>query len=95
MQLGADRAVDHARTDTHDETSDEGGIDVGPDRDRTADRDPVWSHDGRWLYFSSDRTGIPNIFAIEVETERSLIVPVETLQRLLDDSDGTEAVEGC
>ena len=35
------------------------------------------------------------VYAIEVETERSLIVPVETLQRLLDDSDGTEAVEGC
>jgi S1-C subfamily serine protease len=35
------------------------------------------------------------VYAIEVDTERSLIVPVETLQRLLDDSDGTEAVEGC
>lgn len=50
------------------------GLDGTPLRrltlDRPADRDPVWSHDGRWLYFSSDRTGIPNIFAIEVETER-------------------------
>ncbi len=35
------------------------------------------------------------VYAIEVETEKSLIVPVETLQRLLDDTDGTEAVEAC
>ncbi len=38
--------------------------------DQTIDRDPIWSADGKWLYFSSDRTGIPNIFAIEVATER-------------------------
>lgn len=38
--------------------------------DQVIDRDPFWSPDGRWLYFSSDRTGIPNIFAIEIATER-------------------------
>ena len=38
--------------------------------DTAIDADPVWSSDGRWLYFSSDRTGIPNIYAIEVATER-------------------------
>lgn len=38
--------------------------------DVTIDRDPAWSPDGRWLYFSSDRTGIPNVFAVEIETER-------------------------
>ncbi|MCB9691996.1 MAG: PD40 domain-containing protein [Alphaproteobacteria bacterium] len=38
--------------------------------DMVMDRDPFWSPDGRWLYFSSDRTGIPNIFAIEIATER-------------------------
>ncbi|MCB9677868.1 MAG: PD40 domain-containing protein [Alphaproteobacteria bacterium] len=37
--------------------------------DVTVDRDPAWSADGRWLYFSSDRTGIPNIFAVDMETE--------------------------
>jgi len=37
--------------------------------DVAVDRDPTWSADGRWLYFSSDRTGIPNIFAIDVQTE--------------------------
>jgi len=38
--------------------------------DASADRDPRWSKDGRWLYFSSDRSGIPNIYAIEMATER-------------------------
>ncbi len=50
------------------------GTDGVPLRRLTADvvidRDPFWSPDGRWLYFSSDRTGIPNIFAIEIATER-------------------------
>lgn len=38
--------------------------------DAAIDADPVWSADGRWLYFSSDRTGIPNVFGIDVQTER-------------------------
>ena len=37
--------------------------------DAANDRDPRWSADGRWLFFTSDRTGIPNIFALEVATE--------------------------
>jgi hypothetical protein len=37
--------------------------------DVAIDTEPAWSADGRWLYFSSDRSGIPNIFAIDVETE--------------------------
>jgi hypothetical protein len=37
--------------------------------DQVMDRDPIWSRDGRWIYFSSDRTGIPNIFAIDVQAE--------------------------
>ena len=32
-------------------------------RDRAQDTDPTWSADGRWLVFSSDRTGIYNLFA--------------------------------
>lgn len=35
------------------------------------------------------------VYAIEVDTSKSLIVPVETLQRLLEDPDGLEHVEGC
>jgi hypothetical protein len=31
--------------------------------DRAVDGDPVWSYDGRWLFFDSDRTGITNIYA--------------------------------
>lgn len=34
--------------------------------DRAMDVDPVWSPDGRWIYFSSDRTGIFNIYAMRV-----------------------------
>ena len=38
--------------------------------DVAIDEAPRWSADGRTLYFASDRTGVPNIFAIDVETER-------------------------
>ncbi|MEE9168117.1 MAG: hypothetical protein V3U73_00040, partial [bacterium] len=30
--------------------------------DRAIDISPSWSGDGRWLLWSSDRTGIPNLF---------------------------------
>ena len=36
--------------------------------DRAIDSDPVWSHDGRWLYFTSNRTGITNIYARDLKT---------------------------
>ncbi len=36
--------------------------------DRAIDGDPVFSADGRWLYFHSDRTGISNIYAYEIAT---------------------------
>jgi hypothetical protein len=35
-------------------------------RDRSVDMQPVWSPDGKILYFASDRTGIPNIYAYDV-----------------------------
>lgn len=35
------------------------------------------------------------VYAIEVATEASLIVPVDTLQRLLTDDEGVETVRGC
>ncbi|HEV3189382.1 MAG TPA: hypothetical protein VGY54_02735 [Polyangiaceae bacterium] len=38
--------------------------------DRAIDGDPVFSADGRWLYFHSDRTGVTNIYAYEVATDR-------------------------
>lgn len=36
--------------------------------DRAIDATPRFSPDGKWLYFSSDRTGIYNIFALELAT---------------------------
>lgn len=39
--------------------------------DRALDTGPTWSPDGRWLFFSSDRTGIANIFALELATGRT------------------------
>ncbi|MDP8999350.1 MAG: BamA/TamA family outer membrane protein, partial [Myxococcota bacterium] len=38
--------------------------------DRAIDGDPMFSPDGRWLYFHSDRTGIMNVYAYEVATGR-------------------------
>lgn len=38
--------------------------------DAAADIHPAWSADGRTLYFASDRTGIYNIYALDLETER-------------------------
>jgi hypothetical protein len=39
-------------------------------RDRAIDADPVYSPDGQYLYFSSDRSGIYNIYAHELATGR-------------------------
>jgi Tol biopolymer transport system component len=38
--------------------------------DRALDSSPEWSSDGRWLLFSSDRSGVPNIYAWDSQTER-------------------------
>ncbi len=38
--------------------------------DRAQDTSPAWSPDGRTLYFSSDRTGIANIYAHDMRTGR-------------------------
>ena len=37
--------------------------------DEAIDREPAWSADGRWLYFTSNRSGIPNIYAVDRGTE--------------------------
>jgi hypothetical protein len=36
--------------------------------DRAVDAFPSWSPDGRYLLFGSDRTGVPNLFAYELES---------------------------
>mgnify|MGYP001610093559 CR=1 FL=1 len=42
--------------------------------DRAIDVGPAWSRDGKYLYFSSDRSGIFNIYAYETETKMSFQV---------------------
>ncbi|HEY0191641.1 MAG TPA: hypothetical protein VGC42_11015, partial [Kofleriaceae bacterium] len=39
--------------------------------DRAIDMAPAWSHDGRYVYFDSDRSGISNIYAFDTQ-DRSL-----------------------
>jgi hypothetical protein len=38
-------------------------------RDRAIDTSPAWSPDGRWLLWASDRSGIPNLHAVEIDPE--------------------------
>lgn len=35
--------------------------------DRAVDVTPAWSPDGRWLLWSSDRSRIPNLYAVEID----------------------------
>ena len=42
--------------------------------DRAVESAPAWSPDGRYLLFSSDRTGIPNLFALDLADGRLLQV---------------------
>ncbi len=37
--------------------------------DPAMDRDPAFSADGRTLYFASDRSGVSNLYAVDMETE--------------------------
>jgi hypothetical protein len=46
------RIVDRASLEVSDVT-----------RDRALDRDPAWTADGEWLLFSSDRTGVYDVYA--------------------------------
>lgn len=43
-------------------------------RDRAVDDAPAWSPDGRYVLFSSDRTGIANLYAYDLQGERLLQV---------------------
>jgi Tol biopolymer transport system component len=43
-------------------------------RDRAVDNAPAWSPDGRYVLFSSDRMGIPNLYAYDLEAGRLLQV---------------------
>jgi outer membrane protein assembly factor BamA len=37
-------------------------------RDRAIDQQPAWSPEGRWVFFTSDRTGIANVYAYDLMT---------------------------
>lgn len=45
----------------------DGGVVRQITHDRAVDISPAWSPDGKWLLWSSDRSGIPNLYAVEVE----------------------------
>jgi hypothetical protein len=62
--------------------------------DRALDTGPVWSHDGRTVYFSSDRTGIANVYAYRLPSgtlEQITNVVAGAYQPALSD-DGTRLV---
>ena len=50
------------------------GAETRVTHDRALDTGPEWSPDGRYLYFSSDRTGIANIYRYETSTGEILQV---------------------
>ncbi|HEX2077773.1 MAG TPA: hypothetical protein VHG08_08695 [Longimicrobium sp.] len=51
-----------------------GGIVRELTADRALDMTPAWSPDGRYVLFSSDRTGIPNLYAYDLSAGRLLQV---------------------
>lgn len=61
------------------------------------DSDPVWSPDGRWLYFVSDRSGTLGIYRAKVALTRSEIEqalkPVETEDESPDENEPNEEGE--
>ena len=51
--------------------------------DRSVDQAPTWSPDGRWLLWSSDRSGIPNIYATEIDSESAASGPLRQVTNTL------------
>lgn len=52
--------------------------------DRAVDASPAWSPDGRWLLWSSDRTGIPNLFAVPVDAATGQPGPVRQVTHVVE-----------
>ena len=51
--------------------------------DRSVDQAPTWTPDGRWLLWSSDRSGIPNIYAMEIDPESAAPGPLRQVTNVL------------
>ena len=51
--------------------------------DRSVDQAPTWSPDGKWLLWSSDRSGIPNIYATEFDPETAEAGPLRQVTNVL------------
>jgi Tol biopolymer transport system component len=51
--------------------------------DRSVDQAPTWSPDGRWLLWSSDRSGIPNIYATEIDPASAAPGPLRQVTNTL------------
>ena len=51
--------------------------------DRSVDQAPTWSPDGRWLLWSSDRSGIPNLYATEIDSESAASGPLRQVTNIL------------
>ena len=52
----------------------EGGVAVAVTQDVYVDWNPVWSPDGRYLYFSSDRAGGMNIWRVPIDEESGTVL---------------------
>jgi Tol biopolymer transport system component len=52
-------------------------------RDRAVDIAPSWSPDGGWLLWSSDRSGIPNLYAVSVDPQDGAVGPLRQLTNVL------------
>jgi len=47
-----------------------GQVRIAPAQDRSKNINPQWTRDGRGVYFISDRTGIPNVYRVELANGR-------------------------
>ena len=52
-------------------------------RDRAVDLGPTWSPDSRWLVWASDRSGIPNLYAVEVDRASGEPGPLRQITNVL------------
>ncbi len=52
-------------------------------RDRAVDTSPAWSADGRWLLWASDRSRIPNLYAVEVDPDSGEPGPLRQITNVL------------